>query len=63
MLLQATKYSAEIIGLGGVTGEIRKGLSADLILVDGEPDKDISVMYRKPQLVMARGEIFRDKAD
>lgn len=60
MLLQATRHSAKIIGLGGVTGEIRKRLSADLILMDGDPDKDISVMYHKPLLVMARGEIFRN---
>ena len=59
MLLQATTDSAEIIGLGGVTGEIREGLSADLILMDGQPDQDISVMDQKPLLVMARGEIYR----
>ena len=57
MLLQATKYSALICGLEGITGEIKPGLDADLILVDGRPDEDISAMYSLPVLVMARGKI------
>ena len=57
MLLQATKYSALICGLEGVTGEIKPGLDADLILVPGRPDEDISAMYALPKLVMARGRL------
>ncbi len=57
MLLQATRYSAEIVGLGGVTGTVKKGLCADLILVDGRPDEDISAMYRKPDMVFAAGKL------
>lgn len=59
LLLQATKYSAEIAGLAGVTGEVREGLAADLILVDGRPDEDISALYRRPELVWARGTLHR----
>ena len=58
MLLQATKYSAMICGLENVTGEVRPGLAADLILVDGNPDEDISVMYEKPRMVFARGQRY-----
>lgn len=58
MLLQATKYSAQICGLENVTGEIKPGLAADLILMNGNPDEDISVMYEKPQLVFARGQHY-----
>ena len=57
LLLQATKYGALICGLEGVTGEIRPGLDADLILVPGRPDEDISAMYALPELVMARGRL------
>ena len=57
MLLQATKYSALICGLEGVTGEIKPGYDADLILVDGRPDEDISAMYSLPRLVMACGKV------
>ena len=59
LLMQATVYSAEIAGLTGLTGEVREGLCADLILVDGRPDEDISVMYRRPELVWARGVLHR----
>ncbi|MBQ8640118.1 MAG: amidohydrolase family protein [Lachnospiraceae bacterium] len=58
ILLQATRYSAQIAGLGGVTGEIREGLAADLILVDGNPDEDISVMKQKPLAVIQGGEML-----
>lgn len=55
ILLQATKYNAEIAGIDHMVGEIREGLMADLILVDGAPDKDISVMYGKPEKVWKAG--------
>ena len=55
MLLQATVYSAKLCGLEETTGQVREGLAADLILVDGNPDEDITVMYRKPELVFAEG--------
>lgn len=54
ILLQATKYSAEALGIAEETGEIKAGLCADLILVNGNPDEDISVMYHKPEMVFAR---------
>ncbi len=56
ILLQATKYSAEIIGAAEQTGTVKAGLRADLILVDGNPDQDISVMYKKPLMVFQNGE-------
>lgn len=59
MLLQATCYSAKICGLENVTGQIKRGLAADIILVDGQPDKDISVMYRKPEIVFVGGQMLR----
>ena len=57
LLLQATKYSAQIVGLQDITGEIKPGLAADLILVDGNPDDDISVMYHHPEKVWLGGKI------
>lgn len=59
ILLQATKYNAEIMGIENETGEIKAGLAADLILVDGKPDQDISAMYRKPEMVFMNGERVR----
>ena len=56
ILMQATKNNAAALGLSDVTGEIREGLSADLVLVDGRPEEDISCMYRRPALVFMRGK-------
>jgi imidazolonepropionase-like amidohydrolase len=55
ILIQATKGSAEIAGISDRKGEIKEGLSADLVLVDGKPDKDISAMYREPESVWKAG--------
>lgn len=59
ILLQATKVNAEIIGLADTVGEIRENLLADLIVVDGKPDEDISVMYHKPEMVFKSGKRVR----
>ena len=59
ILLQATKYNAEILGIEKETGEIKEGLAADLILVSGKPEQDISVMYHKPEAVFLAGERVR----
>lgn len=59
ILTQATRINAEIIGIGDRVGEIKKGLLADLILVDGKPDRDMSVMYSKPVAVWSRGKKVR----
>lgn len=56
ILLQATKYSAEIAGIADVTGEIKEGLAADLILMPGNPDEDIYVMDKRPLLVLREGK-------
>ncbi len=59
MLLQATRNSARIVGLAGVTGEIKEGLCADLILIDGNPDEDISAMYKRPEKVWIGGKLHQ----
>jgi len=59
ILKQATVYNAEIAGLAGHKGEIKPGCDADLILVDGKPDVDISVMYHKPVKVWKSGKLVR----
>ncbi len=54
ILLQATVNSARIAGLEDV-GEIKPGMKANLILVDGDPVSDLSVMYKKPMQVWKDG--------
>lgn len=60
ILLQATKYSAEIAGIADRVGDIRPGLRADLILVNGDPVEDISVMYAPPASVWKSGVMFSE---
>lgn len=54
ILLQATKNNAQIAGLKDV-GEIKTGMKADLVLVDGDPVEDLSAMYTPPVQVWKNG--------
>lgn len=70
VLVQATSESAMVIRMSGKLnrhgkfGEIREGWLADLLLIDGEPLEDISVL-RDPEknlaLIMKGGEIVKNK--
>ena len=53
-LATATSQAADELGRAGVTGRLRPGLAADLLVVDGDLRDDVTALGR-PQLVMARG--------
>lgn len=53
-LKSATSASADALELGQVTGALREGLAADLVLVEGDPLTDLAVLQR-PVLVVCRG--------
>lgn len=55
MLRQATIESAKILGLDDQIGSIKEGKLADLILIDGKPDEDISAMTKLPTHVFQSG--------
>lgn len=57
VLRAATVVGAEALGLKDVTGNIRAGLEADLIAVDGDPTRDLDALRRR-HLVLARGTRF-----
>ena len=40
----ATSTAAEMLRLDQVTGRMKEGLQADLILVDGKPDEDLNAL-------------------
>ena len=46
ILRQATSVNAEIIGQKGQLGTIKAGALADILLVDGDPTTDLTVMER-----------------
>lgn len=54
VLRMATVDAARVLGLADVTGRIAPGLSADLVVVDGDPYLDLSAM-RAIRLVVAAG--------
>lgn len=54
----ATKNGAAALGLAGVTGQIKAGLSADLLVVYGEPDIDISCLKNVSAVFLAGRPIF-----
>lgn len=54
-LATATSRAADACRIGDRAGRLRPGLSADLLLVDGDPLRDITAL-RDVRLVVARGE-------
>lgn len=60
ILLQATKYSAEIAGMDDRKGTIAVGKQAELVVIDGKPEEDIYVMKQMPKFVFYRGELIEN---
>jgi imidazolonepropionase-like amidohydrolase len=59
----ATQTAAETIGLGDHTGTLEAGKAADLLVVDGDPVSDITILQDKAriQVVMKDGRMFVDR--
>lgn len=53
----ATKRSAELAGIGHITGSIEKGKAADMIVTAENPLEDLRAL-RNPEMVVARGSII-----
>jgi len=50
-LVCATRYGAELMGLGDQAGQVREGFLADLLLVDGDPVADVGLLQSRDRLV------------
>jgi imidazolonepropionase-like amidohydrolase len=50
-LVSATKQGGQIMGMGDELGEIKEGHLADLLLVDGDPLADLSILLDKKRLL------------
>lgn len=59
ILKQATINSAKLLMLEDKIGTVKVGKQADLIVVDGDPIEDISVMYSPPAHVIKGGNWIR----
>jgi imidazolonepropionase-like amidohydrolase len=49
-LVCATRYGAELMGLGHEAGLVREGFLADLLLVDGDPVADVGILRHADRL-------------
>ena len=60
-LVSATRTGAELMGMADELGLVREGYLADLLLVDGDPLADVSVLQRPERLVaiMKNGDFHK----
>jgi len=50
-LLAATRLGGQIMGMGSELGQIKPGFLADLLLVDGDPTQDVSILQDRNRLL------------
>jgi len=62
-IIAATRIGAEALGLGDEIGALSPGKKADLLLVDGDPSRDVSILRDQAniKLVMQSGRITVDR--
>ena len=61
VLTWATKNGADAMGMADELGTVEAGKLADLLVVDGDPSRDISCLRTQIQVVMKDGAIVRDR--
>ena len=62
VLRSATSVNADVFGIANITGRIKENLKADILVVQGDPTKNISDL-RKIRLVMKDGVVYRNEAE
>jgi len=60
VLRSATSVNADVFGIANLTGRIKNDLKADILVVQGDPTKNISTL-RKVVLVMKNGVVYRNE--
>jgi len=61
VLRAATSEAATALGIADQTGQIEPGLSADFLVLEGNPLTDLEVL-RDPEIVVFRGRRFDREA-
>ncbi len=62
VLQSATSVNADVFGIGNLTGRIKENLKADILVVQGDPSKNISDL-RKVRFVMKDGVVYRNEVE
>ena len=62
-LVATTKHAADALGLADDLGTLTVGKYADLVLVDGDPLADVSILQDRARLlvVMKEGRVMVDR--
>ncbi|HEX8006229.1 MAG TPA: amidohydrolase family protein, partial [Trebonia sp.] len=62
-LIATTRTNAELLGIAGEVGTVEPGKTADLLVVDGDPLEDISVLQdlERMPVVMKGGRFHRQR--
>ena len=57
-----TRIGGQVMGLGKELGEVKEGYLADLLLVDGNPLKDLDLVVheKNPHVIMKEGSLYKD---
>jgi imidazolonepropionase-like amidohydrolase len=57
-----TRIGGQVMGLGKELGEVKEGYLADLLLVDGDPLKDLDLVVHEKNLhvIMKEGSLYKD---
>jgi imidazolonepropionase-like amidohydrolase len=57
-----TRIGGQVMGLGHELGQVKEGYLADLLLVDGDPLKDLDIVVREKNLhvIMKEGSLYKD---
>ncbi len=59
VIQSATLRAAEMQGVSDVVGSVKAGKYADLVIVDGDPLQDMSVVEHRIVLIIKNGEVFQ----
>jgi imidazolonepropionase-like amidohydrolase len=57
-----TRIGGQVMGLGKELGEVKEGYLADLLLIDGDPLKDLDLVVHEKNLhvIMKEGSLYKD---
>ncbi len=60
-IVATTKTASEVLGMGDKIGTLEKGKLADLVVVDGDPLKDITLFQKKEKIltIMKEGQCYK----